>query len=54
MPHALMFSRDVLDIIVFWKNHAVDQSQDDEAGVVAASSRLGELCAVGAHGLWHM
>ena len=52
MHSTSVFARDVLDIIIFWKNQVVDGSQDEEAGVVAASSRLGELSAVGAHGLW--
>lgn len=54
MHSTSVFSRDVLGRIVFWKNQVVDGSQDEEAGVVAASSRLGELSAVGAHGLWHV
>lgn len=49
-----VFSRGVLDIRVFWKNQVVGGSQDEEAGVVAASSRLGQLSAVGAHRLWQV
>lgn len=51
MPSNSVFSRGALDIIVFWKNRVVGGSQDEEAGIVAASNRPGELSAARVHGL---